>query len=166
MCKKQTRRTAASAHVYTYPDSWSGAGVKYMYRIYYLYEAYTRWYTPLDGLPEAIAEGKPSSGVYQGQLVSLTQGSDLMASWCSISLVWAQVSQWTPFDRVKLLLSVCGYLLHMRFSGGDEHCPPHQGLGTRMPEQQSGLDGCSQLSFTTNSFSYCRGAWLHIIVSA
>ena len=34
------------------------------YRIYHVYEEYKRRYTPLDGLPEAIAEGKQSSGVY------------------------------------------------------------------------------------------------------
>ena len=36
-----------------------------MYRIYHVYEEYKRRYTPLDGLPEAIAEGKQSSGVYR-----------------------------------------------------------------------------------------------------
>ena len=37
----------------------------YMYRIYLVYEEYKRRYTPLDGLPEAIAEGKQPSGVYR-----------------------------------------------------------------------------------------------------
>ena len=36
-----------------------------MYRIYHVYEEYKRRYTPLDGLPEAIAEGKQPSGVYR-----------------------------------------------------------------------------------------------------
>ena len=35
------------------------------YRIYHVYEEYKRRYTPLDGLPEAIAEGKQPSGVYR-----------------------------------------------------------------------------------------------------
>ena len=34
-------------------------------RIYHVYEEYKRRYTPLDGLPEAIAEGKQPSGVYR-----------------------------------------------------------------------------------------------------
>ena len=37
----------------------------YKYRIYHIYEEYKRRYTPLDGLPEAIAEGKQPSGVYR-----------------------------------------------------------------------------------------------------
>ncbi len=35
------------------------------YRIYHVYEEYKRRYTPLDGLPKAIAEGKQPSGVYR-----------------------------------------------------------------------------------------------------
>ena len=38
---------------------------EYKYRIYHVYEEYKRRYTPLDGLPEAIAEGKQPSGVYR-----------------------------------------------------------------------------------------------------
>ena len=37
----------------------------YKYRIYHVYEEYKCRYTPLDGLPEAIAEGKQPSGVYR-----------------------------------------------------------------------------------------------------
>ena len=35
------------------------------YTKWHVYEEYKRRYTPLDGLPEAIAEGKQPSGVYR-----------------------------------------------------------------------------------------------------
>ena len=38
---------------------------KNKYRIYHVYEEYKHRYTPLDGLAEAIAEGKQPSGVYR-----------------------------------------------------------------------------------------------------
>ena len=44
-----------------YPSVTIETRVKY--RIYHVYEEYKRRYTPLDGLPEAIAEGKQPSGV-------------------------------------------------------------------------------------------------------
>ncbi len=40
------------------------------YRIYHVCEEYKRRYTPLDRLPEAIAEGKQPSGVYRVYILS------------------------------------------------------------------------------------------------
>ena len=42
-----------------------GLKSKVKYRIYHVYEEYNRRYTSLDGLPEAIVEGKQPSGVYR-----------------------------------------------------------------------------------------------------
>ena len=39
--------------------------IGHKYRIYHVYSEYKRRYTPLDSLPEAIAEGKQPSGVYR-----------------------------------------------------------------------------------------------------